>query len=360
MTVHNFNAGPAALPAPVLETAQSELRDFRGRGLSVMEMSHRSKEFEQVNAEAQAAFKRLAGVGDDYHVLFLQGGASLQFAMVPMNFVPPGKRADLLVTGAWGEKAQEEAAKLGTPRVAGSTKEAGHRRVLRQDEIKLSPDAAYVHITTNETIHGTQWHALPDVGSLPLVADMSSDIFCRPLEASRFSLVYAGAQKNLGPSGVTVLLLHDSFLKTANKNVPTMLSYATHAKNASLYNTPPTFGVYMLGLVLRWIEERGGLPAMQKANEEKAALLYSAIDNSGGFYTGHAEPASRSIMNVTFRLPDEAREKAFLAEAQHQGMLGLAGHRSVGGCRASIYNAVPLASCRALAELMADFARRNG
>lgn len=361
MTVHNFNAGPAALPAAVLERAQAELRDFKGRGLSVMEMSHRSKEFEQVNAEAQAAFRRLAGVGEDYHVLFLQGGASLQFAMVPMNFAPPGRHADFLITGAWGEKAHEEAARVGGARVAGTTKEGGHRRVLRQDEIQFSPPhAAYAHITTNETIQGTQWHALPDVGGLPLVADMSSDIFCRPLGASRFSLVYAGAQKNLGPSGVTVVLVRDAFLKTANKGAATMLSYATHAKNNSLYNTPPTFGVYMLGLVLEWIEGQGGLAALGKANEEKAALLYAAIDDSGGFYRGHAEPEARSIMNVTFRLPDEAREKAFLAEAQRQGMIGLAGHRSVGGCRASIYNAVPLSSCRALAELMGDFARRGG
>ncbi len=359
MTVHNFNAGPAALPAPVLERVKEELLDYRGRGMSLMEMSHRSKEYEEVNADAEAQFKRLAGVGDGWRVLFLQGGASTQFAMVPMNLVPRGKHADMIVTGAWGEKAAEEAVLICGSRTAASTKEGGYRRVPRRDEITVSPDAAYVHLTTNETIQGVQWHDLPDMGGLPLVADASSDIFCRPMDFSRFSLVYAGAQKNLGPSGVTAVLLREAVIESANKDVPTMLRYSTHAKANSLYNTPPTFGVYVLGLVLKWMEDGGGLEAMQAFNQEKAAALYSAIDESGGFYHGHAEVESRSLMNVTFRLPDEAKEKAFLAEAAKAGMVGLAGHRSVGGCRASIYNAVPLESVRALASLMRDFARRG-
>ena len=359
-TICNFNAGPAMLPSPVLEQVRSELCDYHGRGMSIMEMSHRSKEYEAVNARAEAAFKRLLGVGDGYRVVFVQGGASTQFAMVPMNFLPPGGSADFLMTGAWAEKAQEEAAALGQARVAASTKDDGYRRVPRQDEIRVSRDAAYVHLTSNETIHGIQWHAYPDVGDRPLVADMSSDILSRPIDAGRFALIYAGAQKNLGPAGVTAVLLRESWLTKANKNVPTMLRYATHVKNNSLYNTPPTFGVYVLGLVLQWIEKAGGLPAMAERNAAKAKAIYDAIDQSGGFYRGHALPESRSLMNITFRLPGEALEKQFLAEAQAAGMIGLAGHRSVGGIRASTYNAVSPEACQALAGLMKDFARKNG
>lgn len=360
MKVHNFNAGPAALPAEALAQAQAELLDYRGRGVSIMEMSHRSKEFEAINAEAQAACKRLAGVGEDYHVLLLQGGASLQFAMVPLNFLGGEQGADFLLTGSWGEKAHQECVKVGQAHVAGSNSGENYRRTLRTEEVQLRPETRYVHLTSNETIQGVQWHTNIEAAGKPVVADMSSDLFCRPVEAGRYALIYAGAQKNLGPSGVTVVLLSDEFLKLANKNVPAILSYATHVKNGSLYNTPPTFAVYMLGLVLRWIEKQGGLSALEKMNREKAELLYTAIDHSGGFYRGHAEREARSLMNVTFRLPDEGREKAFLAEAQQQGMIGLAGHRSVGGCRASIYNAVPRASCEALAHLMGDFARRHG
>ena len=359
MTVHNFNAGPAALPHAVLQRVRDELLDYRGRGMSVMEMSHRSKEFEAVNAEAEAAFKRLAGLGDGWRVLFLQGGASSQFALVPLNLAAPGQHADLLVTGAWGEKARDEAALVRAAHVAASTQEGGYRRVPRADEIRLSGDAAYVHMTTNETIQGVQWHEVPDTDKTPLVADMSSDVFSRPWDYGRFALFYAGAQKNLGPSGVTVAALRQELLGQAGKEVPTMFRYATHAKSDSLYNTPPAFAVYVLGLVLRWIEEQGGLPAMAALNEKKAAAVYGAIDGSGGFYRGHAQKEARSLMNATFRLPDEAQEKAFLAEAAKAGMVGLAGHRSVGGCRASLYNAVPLASAQALASLMADFARRG-
>jgi phosphoserine aminotransferase len=358
--VFNFNAGPAMLPPAVLEQVQRELRDYHGSAMSIMEMSHRSKEYEAVNAAAEASFKRLLGVGDGYRVVFVQGGASTQFAMVPMNFLPPGGSADFLMTGAWAEKAHEEAAALGQARIAASTKTDGYRRVPRPDEIALAPNAAYVHLTSNETIQGTQWQSFPDVGDRPLVGDMSSDILSRPFDASRFSLIYAGAQKNLGPAGVTAVLVRESWLAKANKNVPTMLRYATHVKNNSLYNTPPSFGVYTLGLVLKWIEGLGGLPAMAARNSGKAKLVYDAIDRSGGFYRGHAEPDSRSLMNVTFRLPSEALEKQFVSESQAAGMVGLAGHRSVGGIRASLYNAVPPEACQALASFMNDFARRNG
>jgi phosphoserine aminotransferase len=357
--VFNFNAGPAMLPPPVLEQVQAELRDYHGRGMSIVEMSHRGKEFEAINAEAEAAFKRLLGLGDGYRVLFLQGGASTQFAMLPMNFLPAGAGADYLMTGAWAEKAYEEAAALGQARIAASTKGESYRRVPRPDEISLSPDPAYVHLTSNETIQGIQWHAFPDVGGRPLVADMSSDILSRPFDAGRFSLIYAGAQKNLGPAGVTAVLLRESWLDRAAKKDPTMLRYATHVKNHSLYNTPPTFAVYVLHLVLQWIEKGGGLPAMARRNADKAGIVYDAIDRSGGFYRGHAAAESRSQMNVTFRLPSEALEKQFVTAAEAAGMVGLAGHRSVGGIRASLYNAVGPEACSALASLMDDFARRQ-
>jgi phosphoserine aminotransferase len=359
-TVYNFNAGPAMLPPPVLEQVQAELRDYQGRGMSIMEMSHRSKEFEAINMQAEATFKRLLGVGDGYRVLLLQGGASTQFAMLPMNFLPAGATADYIMTGAWAEKAYEEAAALGQARMAGSTKADAYRRVPRREEIELSANPAYVHLTSNETIQGIQFQAFPDVGARPLVADMSSDILSRPIDAGKFTMIYAGAQKNLGPSGVTAVLLREAWLSQANKKVPTMLRYATHVKNNSLYNTPPSFGVYMLNLVLQWIDNLGGLPAMSERNARKAKTLYDAIDHSGGFYRGHAMPESRSLMNVTFRLPSEALETKFVTDSQAAGMVGLAGHRSVGGIRASIYNAVAPEACQALASFMADFAKKNG
>jgi phosphoserine aminotransferase len=358
--VYNFNAGPAALPPAVLEQAQAELRDYQGSGMSIMEMSHRAREFEAINSQAEARFKKLLGVGDGYRVLFLQGGASTQFAMVPMNFLPGDRAADFLLTGAWAEKAYEEAKSLGQARIAASTQDGGYRRMPLPNEIRLGDRSAYVHLTSNETIQGTQWHAFPDVGERPLVGDMSSDILSRPFDATRFSLIYAGAQKNLGPSGVTLVLLRESWLGQANPRVPTMLRYSTHVKNNSLYNTPPTFGVYVLNLVLQWVEQEGGLAAMAQRNEAKAKQIYDAIDRSGGFYRGHAEPESRSRMNVTFRLPSEALEKRFAAAAQEAGMIGLAGHRSVGGIRASLYNAVSPEACAALASFMRDFAGRNG
>ncbi len=358
--IYNFNAGPAILPAPVLERAQRELRDYQGRGMSILEMSHRSPEYEAINAEAAERLKRLLGVGEEYHVLFLQGGASLQFAMLPLNFLPPGASADYVLTGAWAEKAYEEALRVGQARTAASTAENGYRSMPSQADLALDPNAAYVHITSNETIQGIQWHVWPDVGDVPLVADMSSDILSRPLEMHRFSLIYAGAQKNLGPAGVTIVVIRDAFLQRASSNLPMMLRYATHVKNRSLYNTPPVFAVYMVNLVLAWIEDQGGLAAMEERNRRKAATLYRVIDESGGFYRGHAAPDHRSLMNVTFRLPDETLEKRFVAEATAQGMVGLAGHRSVGGIRASIYNAMGQEGCDALAAFMTDFMRRNG
>jgi phosphoserine aminotransferase len=359
-TVLNFNAGPAALPRSVLERVQAELLDYQGRGMSIMEMSHRSKEFEAINTRAEANFKRLIGVGDGYRALFIQGGASAQFAMIPMNFLPPGGTADYIITGSWGEKAVEEASAMGTVHLAATTKDDNYRRVPTADEILPSADPAYIHLTSNETIQGVQFSEFPDLGDRPLVADMSSDVLSKPIDATRFALIYAGAQKNLGPSGVAVVLVSQSLLEKTNKGVPTMFRYATHAKNNSLYNTPPMFGVYVIDLVLQWIDGLGGVAAMGERNASKASTIYQAIDNSGGFYRGHAEEGSRSKMNVTFRLPGEELEKKFVAEALAAGMYGLAGHRSVGGIRASIYNAIEPDACAALAAFMGDFASKNG
>lgn len=358
--VYNFNAGPAILPPPVLAEAQAELRDYRGTGMSILELSHRSAEYEAINTEAQARLKALLGVGDDYQVLFLQGGASLQFAMIPLNFLPADRVADYILTGSWSEKALAEAGTLGEVCVAASTQVGGYRTVPRAGEIALSERPAYVHLTSNETIHGVQWHEWPACGDRPLIADMSSDILSRPLDARRFALIYAGAQKNLGPSGATVVVARKDFLNGAPETLPAILRYATHARAGSLYNTPPSFAVYLIGLTLRWIEAEGGLAGLAARNQQKANTIYTAIDGSGGFYRGHAAPESRSLMNVTFRLPTPTAEQAFLGAAGDAGFVGLAGHRSVGGVRASLYNAMPLEDCAALADFMGDFARRNG
>lgn len=357
--VYNFNPGPSTLPLSVLKQAQSELLDYRGTGMSVLEISHRAKEFEAIVHSAEALFKKLAGVGDEYRVLFLQGGASLQFAMVPLNFLPTGASADYIITGGFAQKAYEEARKVGQARVAATTETENFRRLPGPEEISLSGDAAYVHLTSNNTLYGTQWLSFPETKAVPLVADMSSDLFCRPLEADRFALIYAGAQKNLGAAGVTAVLIRKSLLEKVPRSLPAMLRYDLHAANDSLYNTPPSFSIYLLELVLRWIEEQGGLAAMARHNEEKAGYIYQAMDESDGFYVGHADKAHRSLMNITFRLPDEAREKKFLAEAASRRLVGLKGHRSVGGLRASIYNAMSKEGCLALAELMAKFRRTN-
>jgi phosphoserine aminotransferase len=356
----NFNAGPAALPLPVLQRARDELLNFAGTGMSVLEMSHRSKTYEAVQQRAEALLRQLLDIPSDYRVLFLQGGASLQFAMVPLNFLPPGRTAAYVRTGSWSEKAEAEAAKIGQVRVAASTEDGGYRRIPDVSELQWDPEDAYVHITSNNTIEGTQWQQFPDTGSVPLVADMSSDILSRPIPVERFGLIYAGAQKNLGPSGVTVVIVRDAWLETARRDLPTMLRYDVHAKHGSLYNTPPTFAIYLLGLVLEWVRDQGGVAAMQVQNEEKARIVYEAIDQSDGFYAGHAEPNSRSRMNVTFRCPTPDLDKRFAAEAAEAGLVGLAGHRSVGGLRASLYNAVTVESCARLAEFMHDFRRRMG
>ena len=357
--IYNFSAGPAVLPLPVLEQAQRELVSLPGIGMSILEVSHRSTVFEEVLARAEADIRQLAGVPPNYRVLFLQGGASLQFAMVPMNLLAAGSTADYLITGVWASKAADEAKKVGQVHIAATTKAEQFTRIPRTEEIVLTPGAAYVHMTSNNTIYGTQWKSLPDVGECPLVSDTSSDMFSRPIDVSRHALIYAGAQKNMGPAGVTVVIIRDDLLARSPASLPVMLSYAVHAQNGSMYNTPPVFGIYMVGLVIRWILDRGGLQALARVNERKAAKLYSEIDRSG-FYRGTAQKDSRSLMNVTFRLPTEELEKAFVVDAEKAGLDGLKGHRSVGGMRASIYNAFPEDGVDALVSFMQEFERRRG
>lgn len=357
--VFNFSSGPAALPEQVLLEAQRDLYAYPGAGMSVMEMSHRSPAFDGILAEAEANVRDLAGIGADHAVLFLQGGASLQFSMLPMNLLGPGRSADYVITGVWGQKAIAEAAKVGKVRVAGSTERDGFRAVPLAADLDLDPTAAYVHLTTNNTIYGTQWAALPDVGTVPLVADASSDVFSRPIDVSRFGVLYAGAQKNLGPSGVTLVVIRKDLLTRPAPGLPTMLSYAVHAEHGSRYNTPNTFGIYILGLVTRWLIGEGGLDAVGVRNARKAATLYAEIDRTG-FYRGHAEPGSRSLMNVTFRLHDTRLEEEFATRAASEGLDGLKGHRSVGGLRASMYNAFPQAGADALVQFMREFERTRG
>ncbi len=357
--IFNFSAGPAVLPVEVLEEAQRDLVALPGVGMSVMEISHRSKAFDEIIKRAEADLRSLGNVPDNYKVLFLQGGASLQFSSVPMNLLGPGASADYIVTGSWSKKALKEAKKVGATRVAASTEEGGFKRVPRQDELQLAADAAYVHMTSNNTIAGTQFHYVPDTGSVPLVSDASSDIFSRPIDVSKFGLIYAGAQKNLGPSGVTLVIVREDLLERSADSLPSMLNYKVHAENGSLYNTPPCFGIYILGLVLRWLVKQGGLEAMAKVNERKAGTLYAELDRSE-FWRPHADADSRSRMNVTFRLPSEDLEKLFVKEATAAGLDGLKGHRSVGGLRASIYNAFPEAGVEALVQFMREFERRNG
>lgn len=357
---HNFNAGPAVLPLPVLRKVRDQLLDTRGTGLSLLEWSHRSPWYADVHAETEAALRRLLELGEDgpYRLIMLQGGASLQFAQVPMNLAPEGVTGDYVVTGAWSRKALAEARRLGRGREAWSGEAEGFRRVPRDEELDLLPEAPFVHVTTNNTIHGTRW-AGPRQTEAPLVADMSSDILAGPLDVERFGLIYAGAQKNLGPAGLALVILREDLLERAPEDLPAILSYAVHAEAGGLYHTPNTFAVWVMGLVLQWIEEQGGLASVGRANREKADLVYQVIDE-GDFYRGTAEPDSRSTMNVTFRLPSGELEARFLEEAQAAGFLGLKGHRSVGGLRASLYNALPRESAAALVDFMRDFARRRG
>jgi phosphoserine aminotransferase len=355
--VWNFYAGPAALPRPVLQQAQDELLDFAGTGMSVMEISHRAKPYMAVQADAEARLRELMGIPDSHRVLFLQGGATLQFAMVPMNLRRPDQAAAYVHTGEWAGKAFQEARKLGEAVLLGSSEDTRFDRIPAVET--ASDGLAYVHLTSNETVQGIQWQAWPEAGDVPLVADMSSDILSRAVDVSRFGLIYAGAQKNLGPSGVTVVIVRDDLVARAPASLPTMLSYATHVKADSMYNTPPTFAIYLLREVLAWMAKEGGLAAIEARNARKAARLYGVIDRHPELYQGHAQPAARSSMNVTFRLPDPAIEQAFLKLAESHGLVGLAGHRSVGGCRASIYNAMPEAGVEALALFMEGFARQG-
>jgi phosphoserine aminotransferase len=357
--IYNFSAGPAVLPLPVLEEAQRDLVALPGVGMSVMEISHRSKPFDAILAAAEADVRALAGVPDGYHVIFLQGGASTQFSMVPMNLLTPGTTADYILTGDWGKKALTEAKKVGATHVAATTEATNFDRIPAQADLVLTPGAAYVHMTSNNTIHGTEWHHLPSVGEAPLVCDASSNIFSRPIDVSRFGLIYAGAQKNLGPSGVTVVIIRDDLLARASDTLPTMLNYRVQAENGSRYNTPPAFGIYILGLVLKWLKGLGGLAAIDAINQRKADALYAELDRTE-FWRPHARPEARSRMNVTFRLPSEDLESRFAREATAAGFDGLKGHRSVGGMRASIYNAFPEEGITELVQFMREFERTHG
>ncbi|MEO2076362.1 MAG: 3-phosphoserine/phosphohydroxythreonine transaminase [Bacillus sp. (in: firmicutes)] len=356
---YNFNAGPSALPFSVLEKAQAELIDFRGTGMSVMELSHRSHTYEEVHNQAINSLKELLSIPDSYEVLFLQGGASLQFSMIPMNFLKPGNKASYIMTGSWSEKAFSEAKLFGDVYQAASTKEGNYRSIPKVEDLQYHNEDSYLHLTSNNTIYGTQWKNFPDSGNVPLIADMSSDILSKPIDVNKFALIYAGAQKNLGPSGVTVVIIRKDLLEQANTSIPTILKYSTHAKNNSLYNTPPTFGIYMLGEVLNWVRQLGGLTAISNQNEQKAKFIYDVIDTSNGFYVGHAVPESRSLMNITFNLETEELEKKFLERAKSEGFVGISGHRSIGGCRVSAYNAVPIEACKAFSEFMIDFQTKN-
>ena len=357
--IFNFSAGPAVLPVPVLEEAQRDMLSLPGVGMSVMEISHRSKTFDEIIGRAESGLRDLMGIPNNYHILFLQGGASLQFSMVPMNFLPADGSADYVLTGSWGKKALKEAKKVGGVNVAATMADGGFTRCPSREEMSLNPHAAYVHITSNETIEGVQWKREPNVGDVPLVADASSDILSRAIDVDKYGIIYAGAQKNMGPSGVTLVILREDLLQRIPENLPTMLDYRIQVENKSLYNTPNTWGIYILSLVCKWLQDKGGVPGMERENEQKARLVYDAIDATD-FYRGHADIDGRSTMNVTFRLPSEELEKKFVAESTAQGMDGLKGHRSVGGIRASIYNAFPRAGCEALVSFMKDFERRNG
>jgi len=357
--VYNFAAGPAVLPLPVLEEIQRDLIALPGVGMSILEISHRSKTFESILERAEADIRTLGSVPANYRVLFLQGGASTQFSMVPMNLLTSGSTADYIDTGSWAEKAIKEAKKVGAVNIAATTKADNYARIPAQSELKLTPGAAYVHITSNNTIEGTEWKGLPDVGGAPLVSDTSSDMFSLPIDVSRHALIYAGAQKNMGPAGVTVVIVRDDMLTRSQQSLPTMLNYAVQAENKSLYNTPPAFAVYALSLVMKWLIAQGGLAAIAKVNERKAAKVYAEIDRTG-FYRGMAHTDCRSLMNVTFRLATEDLENAFVKEATAAGLDGLKGHRAVGGIRASIYNAFPEDGVDALVAFMRDFERTKG
>ncbi len=359
--VFNFSPGPAVLPLPVLEQVQSELLSLPGCGASILEISHRSKQFLAILAEAKRRLRELLAIPDHYHVIFLQGGSRLQFSMVPMNLLRGATGpAEYVLTGSWGQKALEEAEREGATHVPWDGRSTNYDRVPDWSELQFADSAAYVHTTSNETIEGVQFSQHPPQGAPPVVCDCSSDFLCRPMPVERYGLIYACAQKNAGPAGVTVVIIRDDLLARSQSSLPGYLNFSEHVREDSLYNTPPTFGIYVFGLIARWLQDEiGGLANMEQRNAEKARLLYDVIDESQGFYAGHAHADHRSLMNVTFRLPDEATEKAFLTEAEQQGLASLKGHRSVGGIRASIYNAMPREGVEALRDFMRDFAARH-
>lgn len=356
--IYNFSPGPATLPYSVLQEAATDIVNYNDKGIGLIELSHRSKEFMAIADETERLIRELLGVPDNYKVLFLQGGASSQFFMIPMNLLSPEKKATYLNTGTWSKKAIKEAKLFGDIEVAYSSEEQSFNRVPTDNEYTVSEQSEYLYYVTNNTIYGTQFSATPDKDAL-LIADMSSDIFSRPVDVSKFGIIFAGAQKNMGPAGVTLVIIREDLLDRAAETVPTMLKYKTHADKDSMFNTPPCFPIYCVGRVLNWLKELGGIPGIEKINQEKAALLYSAIDSTD-FYRGHAEKDSRSLMNVTFNLPTPELEAQFIAEAAVVGLDGLKGHRSIGGCRASIYNAFPREGVEKLVNFMADFAKNNG
>ncbi|MFC7301021.1 3-phosphoserine/phosphohydroxythreonine transaminase [Cognatiluteimonas weifangensis] len=357
---HNFSAGPATLPEPVLRQAQQEMLDWHGAGASIVELSHRGPEFMQVAAEAETDLRALLAIPDDYAVLFLAGGATTLQALIPLNFAAPGQAADYVVSGHWGKTAVKEARPYADVRIAASSEADGFRGIPARASWQLSEDAAYVHITANETIHGVEFRELPDVGAVPLVADFSSSIASEPLDIARFGLVYGGAQKNLGPAGISFAIVRRDLLERAGQPRAEILDYRAHAAKGSMLNTPPTWSWYLLGLTVRWMLEQGGVAEFARRNARKAALLYAAIDGSGGYYRNEVDPAARSRMNVPFFLHDAALDQPFLAAAKGAGLIGLKGHRALGGMRASLYNAMPEAGVQALADFMADFRQRHG
>ncbi|UVI31800.1 3-phosphoserine/phosphohydroxythreonine transaminase [Paenibacillus spongiae] len=357
---YNFNAGPAALPLEVLQQAQEQLVDYEGAGMSIMEMSHRGEIYEKVHNEAISLLRELYEIPANYKVLLLQGGASTQFAMIPMNLLKSGQVGSYVMTGSWADKAIKEAKLIGETAVAATSEADKFNRIPNISDIQIPANSAYLHVTSNETIEGTQYKQFPVTNEVPLIADMSSDIMSKPIDVSKFGMIYAGAQKNLGPSGVTIVIAREDLVSESPKSIPTMLRYDTHVKNNSLYNTPPSFSVYLANLMLKWVQAKGGAAAIEQYNRDKTKLIYDTIDQSGGFYRGFADTDSRSVMNITFRIQTEELEKQFVKESEQHGFVGLKGHRSVGGLRASTYNAVPLESCKALAEFMSDFQKRNG
>ncbi|BBH24485.1 phosphoserine aminotransferase [Paenibacillus baekrokdamisoli] len=356
----NFNPGPAALPLEVLIQAQEEFVEYQNLGLSLMEMSHRSAAVEQLNEDTQKLFLQLLGLKKGYHVLFMGGGASTQFALVPLNFLPPYAAAEYILTGSFSEKAYSEAKFIGAARLTASSKNDKWSKIPSMNEVEIDRASAYLHITTNNTIEGSRYNELPTTGDVPLIADMTSDLLSRKLPFQRFAMIYAGAQKNLGPAGVTAVIIKEEMLQRASSSIPQILRYETFVKHQSLYNTPPVHSIYMMKLVLNWTQKQGGIDQLEQRNTEKARLLYDVIDASGGFYQGIINKEDRSHMNMTWRMASEEMEQRFIAESEQNGFEGLAGHRSVGGLRASSYNAVSLQACKALAEFMIEFQRMNG